>query len=138
MWLTSIRRVIAELGSLEYCFGNKSLPSDRSGSELKPTIGFRLQFNGHARFAVNKKVPSPPTGTKISAHSVSFDDSVSLNNRKKFKICSIDCISHQIRCRTKKKRAQLPVSHLHFNAMVFETGRNFFSELFMYSMIMNE
>lgn len=72
----------ASFGSLEYSFGSINRPSERSGSELKPITGFTLSNNGHARLAVNKNVPSPPIGTKISAHFVCFVDNVTLKGKK--------------------------------------------------------
>lgn len=65
-------RRTASSGSYEYFFGNISLPSDLSGSELKPTTGVLANcgLNTLARPAVIKNVPSPPTGTKISAHLI--------------------------------------------------------------------
>lgn len=65
---TLISRFTASLGSFEYFLDSINLPSERSGSELKPTIGFSLQNNGHTRLAVSKNVPSPPIGIKMSAH----------------------------------------------------------------------
>lgn len=75
---TCINLRTASFVSYEYCLGNSKRPSDRTGSELKPTIGLSLASNGHARLAVNKNVPSPPIGTTISAQFVCFVDNVTL------------------------------------------------------------
>lgn len=78
MDFTCINFRTASFGSYEYCLGNSKRPSERSGSELKPTIGLSFANNGHARLAVSKNVPSPPIGTTISAHVVCLVDSVNL------------------------------------------------------------
>lgn len=58
----------AFLGSNEYSLASIRRPSDLTGSELKPTIGFWIEPMGLALPAAKRNVPSPPIGTMMSAH----------------------------------------------------------------------
>lgn len=51
-----------------YFFGRHKCPSDLLGSELKPMTGLQLL---RTLLAAIRKVPSPPEGITISAHSIS-------------------------------------------------------------------
>lgn len=53
-------------GSREYFSLRQSRPEDRSGSLLKPIIGFSLDVTS---LAPKRNVPSPPEVTTKSAHS---------------------------------------------------------------------
>lgn len=64
---TLVKRSIASEISVEYRFGRHRCPSERCGSELKPTTGLQLSW---ILLAASKNVPSPPVGNITSAHSI--------------------------------------------------------------------
>lgn len=80
MIYTSIILRTASRGSWENCLGRRRRPSEHNGSELNPTTGmwFRSGISGLALPAVIRNVPSPPMGTRMSAHWSSFFDRLNL------------------------------------------------------------